>query len=299
MIDHCSISWGIDEVLTVRDNQNATVQWCIISESLNDSYHSKGEHGYGGIWGGLGASFHHNLIAHHTSRTPRFNGSRYNGKSDEELVDFRNNVIYNWGFNGAYGGEGGRYNVVANYYKPGPASKPKRRIVQPWDETARWFVSGNLVFGAPEVSQNNWLGVEGKDVSPVMSDSGHPVAPVTTQGAETAYELVLALAGAVLPKRDAVDTRIVNEVRAGAATYGDSIIDSQQQVGGWPESLTYDVPVDSDEDGMPDSWESSHGLDPNNGQDNSSDSDNDGYTNIEEYLNEIVESRTPPTPLTQ
>ena len=291
IIDHCSFSWGTDEVLTVRDNRNSTVQWCIISESLNASYHPKGKHGYGGIWGGQGATFHHNLIAHHASRTPRINGSRYSHEPEKELVDLRNNVIYNWGFNNVYGGEGGRVNLVANYYKAGPASRHRDRIAEPLNAAGRWYVAENVVVGFPEVSWDNWDGgMQGDFWRKVRAEKPHPVVPVEEQQAENAFELVLKHAGAILPRRDAVDARIVKEVLTGTAAYADGrgIIDSQHQVGGWPVLHSTVALEDSDHDGIADAWELQHGLNPNDASDRNRDFNSDGYTNLEKYLNSLA-----------
>lgn len=294
LIDHCSFSWGIDEVASFYDNENSTVQWCLISESLNHSYHHKGDHGYGGIWGGKGASFHHNLLAHHSSRNPRFNGGRTHHNPEKEIVDFRNNVIYNWGFNSSYGGESGNHNLVANYYKYGPGTKHRDRIVEPWDGKGKWYVADNFVYGFPDITANNWAGgVQGNFVEQVRVDSPHAFAAVITQSAEQAYELVLADVGAVLPRRDSIDIRIVKEVKTGTATYGgiwgagSGIIDSQSQVGGYPKYHSTPAPKDTDHDGMPDDWEIAHGLNLSNPDDRNGDPDGDGYTNLEEYLNRL------------
>ncbi|MCM1522594.1 MAG: pectate lyase [Muribaculaceae bacterium] len=124
IIDHCSVSWSIDECLSVYGSTDITVQWCIASHSLQNAGHSKGAHGYGGNWGGRRASYHHNLVANHSSRTPRL-GPRP-GTQTEEQMDFRNNVIYNYGSNGCYGGEGMNVNMVNNYYKPGKTSNSRK-----------------------------------------------------------------------------------------------------------------------------------------------------------------------------
>lgn len=290
IIDHCSMSWGIDEVASFYDNENATVQWCLISESLNDSYHRKGKHGYAGIWGGKGATFHHNLLAHNSNRNPRFNGSRTHGAPAKELVDFRNNVIYNWCENSAYGGEAGKHNLIANYYKSGPATGgTKNRIVEPYDEKGRWHLAGNFVHGFPAITADNWAGMQGKFASCGRVDKPYPVAPVETHSAEEALALVLANAGAMLPRRDAVDARIVEEVSNGSARFGCSgIIDSQKDVGGWPALQSAPAPQDDDQDGMPDEWELQHGLDPRDPGDHNGDFSGDGYTNLEKYLNNLT-----------
>ncbi len=305
IIDHCSASWSVDEAMSFYGNDSLTVQWCIISESLYLSNHSKGAHGYGGIWGGRNASFHHNLIAHHSSRTPRFSGGE---TSACENVDFRNNVIYNWGFNSAYGGEGGTINMVANYYKSGPATKSgvRYRIVQPSNANGKWYIEDNYVSGSPTITANNWAGgVQGSFASASISriTTPHPFIPITQQTAEQAYYLVLDNAGAAFPRRDAVDSRIIYDVQNGVATFDGhgyealqgisdtslvrGIIDSQRDVGGWPELSSVTPPEDGDHDAMPDEWELEHGLNPNDKSDRNSLTE-DGYTMVEVYLNSLT-----------
>lgn len=307
MIDHCSSSWAIDENSSFYDNGDFTMQWCLISESLYRSVHPKGDHGYGGMWGGWRVSFHHNLLAHNSSRNPRFNGSRYTAQPDSEVVDFRNNVIYNWGFNSAYGGEAGHQNIVANYFKAGPGTSGGSipyRIVEPYDGGygyGHWYIAGNYVSGHPEATADNWTyGVQG--VAQAVKDSiraGSPFqfSPISEQSAEDAFDPVLARAGASLV-RDSVDRRVVEEARNGTATFGGAwgaqkgIIDSQDSVGGWPVLNSLPPPADADHDGMPDGWESSHGLDPADSSDGAFIAA-DGYSNLEHYLNSLVPKETP------
>ena len=267
------------------------------TESLSDSIHKKGKHGYGGLWGGPGGSWHHNILAHHTSRNPRASGNKESG-----LLDYRNNVVYNWGFQSAYGGELWPRNWINNYYKYGPATDPKvqRRIFYQADAHGRMYLDGNYVWGFPEISKNNWAG--GIDFGPdgdateatLRVNEPYVVAPVQTQSAEEAFELVLKNAGASLSS-DSVDSRIVNEIRTGTAQFGKSyggggkgIIDSPDDVGGWPELKSKPAPLDTDGDGMPDDWERSQGLNPKSAADGPLDRDGDGYTNVEEYLNSLA-----------
>lgn len=317
ILDHVSASWSIDETVSIYYCENVTIQWCLISESLYNAGHVKGTHGYGGIWGSNHSTYHHNLLAHHSSRNPRFaSGCGYN--------DFRNNVIYNWGYNSAYGGEkehtgDDRFyftvvNMVANYYKPGPATRQgnnAHRIINPSsrgkdDGFGKWYVADNVVYGNPAVTADNWNGgVQPQDgdshIIGLKLDKPFDAIPINQQTAEEAYHAVLKSVGASLPKRDAIDARIVDEVRNGYATYEgktykekarlpdkskkSGIIDSQDDVGGWTELNNIPAPLDSDRDGMPDEWEKKYGFDPNDASDTSKDKDNDGYTNIEEYLN--------------
>ncbi len=298
IIDHCSFSWSIDEVASFYNNENFTMQWCMITESFYNSYHSKGAHGYGGIWGGKNATFHHNLIAHHSSRNPRFAG----GETPScENVDFRNNVIYNWGANSAYGGEAGKINIVANYYKYGPATKSgvKYRIIDISDTASSWFVKDNFVFESPTITADNWDGgVQGTQANfhknNKLRTEPFPFEPINQQSAEESFQSVLKSAGCVLPKRDPIDERIINEAKNGTATFGGiwgagkGIIDSQSEVGGWPILISTTSPIDNDHDGMADSWEISKGLNPNNPDDRNL-VDASGYTMLELYLNGIVD----------
>ncbi|GHV37940.1 pectate lyase [Bacteroidia bacterium] len=309
IIDHCSMSWGTDECSSFYDNENFTMQWCIISESLRASVHEKGSHGYGAIWGGKKASYHHNLLAHHDSRNPRMCGSRYSNQAELELVDFRNNVIYNWGSNSGYAGEGGRYNFVNNYYKPAPTSFNRSRIFAPnADEGVNkqakgvwgtFHLNGNFVFGNQKVTKNNYLGLqpnpETKDIQELVSYMPFEVPFVATDDAETAYKKVLAHAGASY-KRDKTDARVINEVKKGLAPKRAShnagtkpgLIDTQNDVGGW-DVYTYDpalVIVDPDIDGIPDKWMEKHypGKLAN-------DLNEEGYTYLEVYLNSLIEKK--------
>ena len=257
IVDHCSVSWSIDECLSVYGGRNLTVQWSITAQSLVNSGHSKGSHGYGGNWGGAGASFHHNLIAHHTSRTPRL-GPRQGTQTDERM-DMRNNVIYNWGGNGCYGGEGMKVNIVNNYYKPGPATLNRSTTIQQriagigirttsycknddgtwngwypmWHVWGKYYVVGNKNSRHSNVTNDNWTygmynqitngsGVDNTYTQATKDtmriDEPIRFVAVTTHTADKAYEQVLQYVGASL-HRDALDEIIVSDVDKGTATF--------------------------------------------------------------------------------
>lgn len=291
IIDHCSVSWSTDECASFYRNHDFTMQWCLVSESLNHSVHVKGDHGYGGIWGGARASFHHNLLAAHKSRLPRFSGSASTQNPDDELVDFRNNVIFNWVINSSYGGERGRYNVVNNYYRPGPATQKRRitTIVNPSVPYGQFYVAGNIMHDNAAVTRNNWDGgVDCEQPDSARAAQPFTVVAIPEESAKDAYLRVLSAAGASL-HRDAADARVVESVRSGKTSAGQNgIINSQQDVGGWP-LLRSGIPLpDSDGDGLPDAWERKQGLDPNDKKDGKATRPGTHYTHLEVYLNGLV-----------
>ena len=362
ILDHCSFSWSIDEVASFYDNLNFTMQWCNITEGLNAG-HNKGNHSYGGIWGGKDASFHHNFIAHVQNRAPRFNGARYDwdgydktlyeNSIQAERVDFRNCVMYNWGNgNGCYGGPGGGYiNMINNYYKAGPGTKNKTRVTQvsvsdasnggdnPFPGYAsRYYINGNYVTAASSPENYDWQGViydsglytingekyiadpnhyygenqtyekntNGVDCIRLKLDEPIDAGEVTTHKAQTAFEKVLKYCGASFV-RDACDVRYAEEAENGTTTFMGAIVkragilDIINDPEGIEDPTTASYPTlreekrpadfDTDGDGIPDEWETANGLNPSDANDgNEYTIDSEGiYTNIEVYLNSLVE----------
>ncbi len=290
IFDHCSASWSIDEVWsTNKDCKNLTTQWCLIAEALNDSFHKKGPHGYGSLVSSLdgGISMHNNVYAHNSSRNPRAGGEI---GVPGVLLDFRNNLIYNWGIRAGYtGSDPCRINYIANYLKPGPSTEVDLRDIafHLGGPDGKIYLADNWMENAPAKNSDNWLLVT-KDIGygdgpleAARADTPFPAPAVSTVPAQEVYERILAGVGATRPRRDAVDTRIVDEIRRGGGRH----IDSQTDVGGWPEYRNAEPPIDSDIDGMPDLWEKRFGLNPESPADAQLDLDDDGYTNVEEYIN--------------
>jgi len=286
ILDHCSATWSIDESLSLAgDVSNVTVQWCLIGDALNHSKHAKGDHGYGSLSRANGpVTWHHNLWAHNNSRNPRL-GDNY-GRPPFPTFDVRNNVMYDYGeiCSGLTQGVL-KVNYVANYIRPGPSSKARTPIHIGGPSTLSFYISDNVFEGNSAQTADNTqffdpVVIDGKRQVETMPQP-FPAPPVRTLSAKDAYKSVLATVGASLPRRDSVDLQIIDEVRRGKG----SIIDSQQQMGGWPELKSTPPPADSDGDGMPDAWERKHGLNPNDPTDGATDKDRDGYTNLEEYLN--------------
>lgn len=364
IFDHCSFSWSIDEIASFYDNQNFTMQWCTLGEALANAGHTKEEHSYGGIWGGKGASFHHNFLCHMQNRVPRFCGARYNSDNYDkllyanaiqaEIVDFRNCVMYNWGNgNGCYGGTGGGHiNIVNNYYKAGPATVNTKRVTQISVATSsnasgsdfmgycsRYYINGNYITAAGSEAENyDWKGViydsgtstidgeryiadakhlygdkvtykqnsDGVDCVPIKMDAPVATGEVTTHTAKNAYEKVLLFCGAS-KYRDGVDARYMKEAKNGTTTYigsatmtGDGktvthrpgIIDFVKDQGEYIlTSAARPSGYDTDNDGMPDVWETANGLNPNDASDAKTYTlDSKGYyTNIEVFANALVE----------
>ena len=338
MIDNVSASWGLDENMSMYRHMyndstgkvedklgtvNITIQNSIFSEAL-DTWN----HAFGSTLGGENATFMRNLWADNAARNPSIG---WNG-----IFNFANNVVFNWVHRSTDGGDyTAMYNIINNYYKPGPLTpldqpisyrilKPESgRSKLPYVVFGRAYVEGNIVEGNDKVTQDNWNGgiqVEGKDGELMSYDKAKtyfaamrvkkpmPMPPITILPTQQAYNFVLNNAGASLPKRDPVDIRIVEQVRTGKIdykknvklpetdfkhrrlpkdSYKGGIITDISQVGGYPKykGKAY---KDSDNDGMPDEWESKNGLNSNDASDASADKNNDGYTNIEDFLNSVV-----------
>lgn len=312
ILDHLSVSWSIDECLSIYKTENLTVQWCLVAHSLNQSKHTKGSHGFGGIWGGYKASFHHNMLANHASRNPR-----YSSVDGTKWVDVRNNVIYNWGYKSSYGGgHHAEINVVNNYYKPGPASEHTRLLDVAEDATGRYYVNGNMMLGDKEVTEDNRKGVmdkpgkkyipsprnarsiqgispdaiptEGEETATCLVDRPFPYEKIAEDSPQVAYKKVLSDVGCSF-SRDVYDKELIKHVKKGTAFGSETgIINSPEDVGGWPLLKKGKGHVDTDNDGMPDYWEKKHGLNVNDASDSSGYSLNDSYTNIEMYLNDLI-----------
>lgn len=288
VVDHCSTAWSIDEGLSLTGTvSDVTVQWCLIAEGLKHSKHKKGDHGYGSLSRANGpVSWHHNLWAHNDARNPRL-GDNY-GRPPYPTFDVRNNVIYDYGeiASGLTQGEL-KVNYVANYIRPGPSSKARAPIRVGSPSNLLFYIRDNVFEGNDALTADNSLffdpvTIEGKQQVQTVAQP-FPARAVHTLSARKAFEAVLADAGASLPRRDSVDAQIVGEVRERKG----SIINSQQQVGGWPEYRPARSLADSDDDGMPDAWETAHRLNPHDAADGARDRDGDGYTNVEEYLNSL------------
>jgi hypothetical protein len=288
ILDHCSASWSVDEVLSPSGAiSDVTVQWSIIAEGLNKSVHKKGPHGYGSLVRAVGGlTMHHNLWAHNTARNPRL-GDNY-GKPPFPVFDIRNNVMYDCITCSGMTGDILSANYVGNYIRPGPSSKTnKGPIVLTKTANVKYYIADNVVEGNAELTVDN-----GKMFEPVESEGRKlftlvpkpfEVPKVTTSPARAAYQAILERVGATVPVRDAVDRRIISEVKNKTG----GIVDAPEQVGGWPVYRNGAPPQDADNDGIPDAWEKAHGLNPNDPSD-ASRKGPDGYTNLEKYLNEIA-----------
>ena len=318
IFDHCVFGWSGEENITMYDNRYTTVQWSVMHEGLYDDGHGKGNRSYGGQCGGINSTWHHNLFAHNYSRSPRLNGAR----TDNELkvfIEFINNVNYNWGRYGApYGGElyagttrSHTANFVGNYYKPGPGTDATKYFfnltIVSGANNPLWYVAGNVMEGSTALTANNWDGFANKptDYSVIKSDSllfppqtnvyggawiGYTPFRINIQSANEAYDAVVAKAGTI--HRDSVERRIIRELKTGAATFKASqgkwgIIDKSTNAEGYLPYAAAQTPADNDNDGMPDEWETAHGLNPANAEDRNW-LTAEGYTALEVYLNSLM-----------
>jgi len=283
IIDHCSVSWAVDENISTWGRcHDITFQWCIISEGLRNSLHPKGAHSMGLLVGNdaNNISIHHNLFVHNRDRNPK--GSK------NTKIEVINNFIHNW--RACATRTPALANIIGNHYQAGVDHTGGMGVRNPTDNVdARFYIKDNIGLGRPANVGSDW---EITDMDSMQFGWNKPVFPLSNVTADNVSEVLWKLAnhstgaGALIPGRDSVDIRIVKDVINETGR----IIDSQNEVGGWPNYFTGRPAEDSDRDGMPDQWEISHGLDPQNRGDGVADRDGDGYTNVEEYINSFFES---------
>ncbi|WP_299249364.1 T9SS type A sorting domain-containing protein [uncultured Aquimarina sp.] len=288
MIDHCSFTWGVDETVSTyssdpEDVKNITFQWSIIADALDCNTHIEGCHSKGLLLQYADrVSMHHNLFANNGARNPMLLSGE---------MDMVNNVTYNWG--GSVVKIEARYgpvylNYVKNYLVPGPDSDLTENGIQVKDTDINLYLEDNIAEHVrPDNSYPEDAIVNYREAGTEV-DQRFNYPRITATSAEQAYNEVLDGVGATLPSLDRVDTDIINGVRNRTGR----IIDYPSDVGGYPNLALGNAPTDSDSDGIPDQWEASNGLNPNNANDGSSDKDGDGYTNLEEYLNSLTNSNT-------
>jgi hypothetical protein len=300
IFDHCSLSWAIDGTHDLRRGGNFTLQWCIISEALNHSLHNKGSHAMAASYRDLTGdiTLHHNLISTCRDRHPTLGSAK---EPPRRIVDFRNNVIYNWSASGTANFADHFINCINNVWRPGPMSDPQKQPIAmkgSLPDLAKGYMSGNVFEGREDFTRDNYAALDFKRwlnpstgykyagkvadwKSAVPAELG--AALPQTQPASEAADLVLAKAGASL-RRDAVDVRVIENARRRQGR----VLDSQAEVGGWPVLTSQPAPRDTDGDGMPDAWEMAQGLDLKSAADGARTAKN-GYTNLENYLDSLVE----------
>jgi len=295
IFDHVSISWGIDGNQDAEHCKNYTFQWSILSEGLHNSLHEKGPHGMCGSFRKPESdiTIHHSIFASSRDRHPSLSGHQ---DEPQWIIDFRNNIVYNWSAGGTANVGDAQLNLINNIFRPGPETGTTLPLAMKAHTAyaAHGYMSGNVFDERPELTADNYAAVDMerwahnyKYLGTIehwkvekLFDTG-PNAP-TTHSSEEARRLVMAHAGASLV-RDAVDVRLINDIR----NRNGKLLDSQDEAGGWPELTSQPAPKDLDRDGMADAWELANSLDPKDPEDRNGDEDKDGYTNLEEYLNSL------------
>jgi hypothetical protein len=308
IIDHCSVSWSIDEGVSSRGGKNITVQRCLVAEALNIANHRKYQpgkgHSFAGSISGDVGSFHHNLLAHCAGRNWSLAGGLSRGGKFAGRLDIRNNVVYNWESRTTDGGVKA-LTFVGNYYLPGPATRVFH-LVKPDTGTPadpqQYFIAGNRMVDRPQFDADNWANggvvVSAEAVPTIRLDRPFCESLITEESADAAYESVMADVGANRPALDEHDRRILREVAGRTFTFKGSrgglpgIIDTQADVGGWPELKSGPALADTDGDGMADEWERAEGLDPANAADGNHIRAGSDWTNLERYLDHLATAPT-------